>query len=680
MTQEEAIARIKYLTAELNKYNYLYYVKNAPQISDFEFDQLLKELEQLEKQYNYREPDSPTQRVGGFITKEFPNQPHRFPMLSLDNSYDWNEVVTFFQRNIPNLEEIEFVAELKYDGLALSCIYENGILTTALTRGDGKVGEVVTNNVKTIKNVPLRLFGDHPNWVEIRGEIIMPFDSFNKLNAEKDENGEEPFANPRNAAAGSLKLQDSSLVAKRNLQFMPYDVLTETTIFTNHYEAMMKAKEWGVPVPPYIKLCHGLNEVKHFIEEYETKREKLPFGIDGVVIKVNSYKLQQQLGSTAKYPRWAVAYKYKPEQALTQIISVDYQVGRTGVITPVANLSPVLLSGTTVKRVTLHNFDFVKQNDIHVKDYVWVEKSGEIIPNVVKVEINKRPSDAYPISPPRSCPVCNSPTRYIEGEPFVYCTNEKTCPPQLLGKLQHFVSKDAMNIETLGEGKIELLFKKGLVKSPADLYDLTYDQLYGLENEYETPDGKIRKVKFQQKTVENILKSIEKSKAKPFDRVLYALGIKNIGSVMAKNIAYYAKSLDKLMQMSKEELCKIPDIGEITAQSIIDWFSDPDNLDLIQRLKKAGLQFTIEEDKPKSEKLKGLNFVISGVFVEIERDELKKLIETNGGKVLSSISSNTDYLIAGENMGPAKRQKANELGIPIISYQEFLEKFKIEQI
>ncbi|HOB27064.1 MAG TPA: NAD-dependent DNA ligase LigA [Bacteroidales bacterium] len=677
MTKEEAIERIKYLTAELNRHNYLYYIKNNPEISDFEFDQLMKELEQLEKQYNYREPDSPTQRVGGFITKEFPNQPHRFPMLSLDNSYDWNEVVTFFQRNIPDLEAIEFVAELKYDGLAISCIYENGILTNALTRGDGFVGEVVTNNVKTIKNVPLRLFGDYPNWVDIRGEIIMPFESFNKLNEERDENGEEPFANPRNAAAGSLKLQDSSLVAKRNLKFMPYDVYTETPIFTNHYEAMMKAKEWGAPVTPYIKLCHGLNEVKQFIEEYETKRDQLPFGIDGVVIKVNSYELQKQLGSTAKYPRWAVAFKYKPEQALTQIISVDFQVGRTGVITPVANLNPVFISGTTVKRVTLHNFDFVKQNDIHVKDYVWIEKSGEIIPKVVKVEIDKRPTDASPVLPPKFCPVCNSPTIYNQGEPFVYCSNEKTCPPQILGKLQHFISKDAMDIETLGEGKIELLFRKGLVISPADLYDLKYDQLLGLENEYESSDGKIRKVRFQQKTVENILKSIEKSKSKPFDRVLYALGIKNIGSIMAKNIANYAKSLDRLLQMSKEELRQIPDVGEITAQSIIDWFSDADNLDLIKRLKQAGLKFDIEKETQQSEKLKGLNFVISGVFEEIERDDLKKLIEINGGKVLSSVSSNTDYLIAGENMGPAKRQKANELNIPIISFKEFLENFKI---
>lgn len=677
MTKEEAIERIKYLTAELNRHNYLYYIKNNPEISDFEFDQLMKELEQLEKQYNYREPDSPTQRVGGFITKEFPNQPHRFPMLSLDNSYDWNEVVTFFQRNIPDLEAIEFVAELKYDGLAISCIYENGILTNALTRGDGYVGEVVTNNVKTIKNVPLRLFGDYPNWVDIRGEIIMPFESFNKLNKERDENGEEPFANPRNAAAGSLKLQDSSLVAKRNLQFMPYDVYTETPIFTNHYEAMMKAKEWGAPVTPYIKLCHGLNEVKQFIEEYETKRDQLPFGIDGVVIKVNSYELQKQLGSTAKYPRWAVAFKYKPEQALTQIISVDFQVGRTGVITPVANLNPVFISGTTVKRVTLHNFDFVKQNDIHVKDYIWIEKSGEIIPKVVKVEIDKRPPDASPVLPPKFCPVCNSPTIYNQVEPFVYCSNEKTCPPQILGKLQHFISKDAMDIETLGEGKIELLFRKGLVISPADLYDLKYDQLLGLENEYESSDGKIRKVRFQQKTVENILKSIEKSKSKPFDRVLYALGIKNIGSIMAKNIANYAKSLDRLMQMSKEELRQIPDVGEITAQSIIDWFSDADNLDLIKRLKQAGLKFDIEKETQQSEKLKGLNFVISGVFEEIERDDLKKLIEINGGKVVSSVSSNTDYLIAGENMGPAKRQKANELNIPIISFKEFLENFKI---
>ena len=677
MTQEEAIKRIKYLTTELNRHNYLYYVKNNPEISDYEFDQLMKELEQLEKQYNYREPDSPTQRVGGFITKEFPNQPHRFPMLSLDNSYDWNDVVTFFQRNIPDLEAIEFVAELKYDGLAISCIYENGILTNALTRGDGYVGEVVTNNVKTIKNVPLRLFGDYPNWVDIRGEIIMPFASFNKLNEERDENGEEPFANPRNAAAGSLKLQDSSLVAKRNLQFMPYDVYTETPLFTNHYEAMMKAKEWGAPVTPYIRLCHGLNEVKQFIDEYETKRDQLPFGIDGVVIKVNSYELQKQLGSTAKYPRWAVAFKYKPEQALTQIISVDFQVGRTGVITPVANLNPVFISGTTVKRVTLHNFDFVKQNDIHVKDYVWIEKSGEIIPKVVKVEIDKRPPDASPVLPPKFCPVCNSPTIYNLGEPFVYCPNEKTCPPQLLGKLQHFISKDAMDIETLGEGKIELLFRKGLVKSPADLYDLKYDQLLGLENEYESSDGKIRKVRFQQKTVENILKSIEKSKLKPFDRVLYALGIKNVGSIMAKNIANYAKSLDKLMQMSKEELIQIPDVGTITAQSIIDWFSDPDNLCLIKRLKDAGLQFEVKKEIQQSEKLKGLNFVISGVFEEIERDDLKKLIEINGGKVLSSVSSNTDYLIAGENMGPAKRQKANELNVPIISFKEFLEKFKI---
>ncbi|MDI6832669.1 MAG: NAD-dependent DNA ligase LigA, partial [Bacteroidales bacterium] len=677
MTQEEAIERIKYLTSALNKHNYLYYIKNNPEISDFEFDQLMKELEQLEKQYNYREPDSPTQRVGGYITKEFPNQPHRFPMLSLDNSYDWNEVVTFFQRNIPDLEAIEFVAELKYDGLAISCIYENGILTNALTRGDGYVGEVVTNNVKTIKNVPLRLFGDYPNWVDIRGEIIMPFESFNKLNEERDENGEEAFANPRNAAAGSLKLQDSSLVAKRNLQFMPYDVYTETPIFTNHYEAMMKAKEWGAPVTPYIKLCHGLNEVKQFIEEYETKRDQLPFGIDGVVIKVNSYELQKQLGSTAKYPRWAVAFKYKPEQALTQIISVDFQVGRTGVITPVANLNPVFISGTTVKRVTLHNFDFVKQNDIHVKDYIWIEKSGEIIPKVVKVEIDKRPPDASPVLPPKFCPVCNSPTIYNQGEPFVYCSNEKTCPPQILGKLQHFISKDAMDIETLGEGKIELLFRKGLVKSPADLYDLKYDQLLGLENEYESSDGKIRKVRFQQKTVENILKSIEKSKSKPFDRVLYALGIKNIGSIMAKNIANYAKSLDRLMQMSKEELRQIPDVGEITAQSILVWFSDADNLDLIKRLKQAGLQFDIEIETQQSEKLKGLNFVISGVFEEIERDDLKKLIEINGGKVVSSVSSNTDYLIAGENMGPAKRQKAIELNIPIITFKEFLEKFKI---
>ena len=677
MTRDEAISRIRQLTEEINRHNYQYYVLASPLISDYEFDMLLEELIRLEETFpDLIRPDSPSQRIGADLTREFPQVQHKYPMLSLGNTYSEEEIADFDGRVRKLLEEEpEYICELKFDGVAIGLTYIEGRLVRAVTRGDGVMGDEVTNNVKTIKSVPLTLWGSFPNEFEIRGEIFMPRSSFDNLNREREENGLPLFANPRNAASGSLKMQNPSEVAKRNLDCYLYFLHGENLPSNNHYQSLMLARSWGLKISPFIAKCHTLKEIYDFIKEWDSGRKELPFDIDGVVIKVNSYRHQEMLGFTAKSPRWAIAYKYKAERVSTPLLSIEYQVGRTGAITPVANLAPVFLAGTTVKRASLHNADIIAKLDLHENDHVFVEKGGEIIPKVIGVDLEKRTGDFQPIRFITHCPECGTALIRQENEAAHYCPNEYHCPPQIKGKLEHFISRRAMNIDSLGEGKIEMLFDNNLVRDPADLYALSYEQLLGLEKVYKSEEGlKEKRISFREKTVENILQGIEQSKTTPFERVLYALGIRFVGETVAKKLASAFGDIDTLRNASLEELTGVEEIGEKIAESVTGYFRDQGNINLIERLREKGIKFSSDKSYKGvvEDRLGGKSFVISGVFSRYSRDELKEMIEKYGGRNSGSVSSKTDYLLAGEGMGPAKMKKAQELGIKVISEDEFL--------
>lgn len=681
MDSKAAKIRIDKLRKEIEEHNYFYYALSKPVISDFEFDKLLKELIDLEAAFpEFYDAFSPSQRVGGSITKEFRQVKHKYPMLSLSNTYSMDEVREFDDRIRKTIgDEFSYVCELKFDGLSIGLTYKNGKLLHAVTRGDGVQGDDVTTNVLTIKSIPLNLHGEgFPAEFEIRGEIILPHESFAKLNQEKEENNETPFANPRNAASGSLKMQDSSEVAKRGLDAFFYHFPSLNEIGDSHYDSLLKARNWGFKVSEKMKRCSNLTELEHYIESIAEEREKLPYDIDGVVIKVDSYRQQQVLGFTAKSPRWAIAYKYKAESATTKLLSVDFQVGRTGSVTPVANLQPVQLSGTVVKRATLHNADQLERLGLRIGDSVSVEKGGEIIPKITGIVEEERGHESDKVVFPSKCPSCSTLLINREGEVAYFCPNEYGCPPQLKGKLEHFISRKAMNIESLGEGKIELLFDKGLLFNPADLYELKYEQLFGLEKEYRLDDGKLRVVKLKEKSCENILKGINESKNVPFERVLFALGIRFVGETVAKKLALHYKSLENLMNANVEELKEVEEIGVKIAESLRLFFDEKRNLSLIARLREYGLkmQITDEAVKKLSDKLAGKSFVVSGIFTNYSREQIKQMIEEHGGKNIGSVSAKTSYLLAGSNMGPEKRKKAEKLGVPVISEDEFLELIK----
>jgi DNA ligase (NAD+) len=676
MTKEEAKKRITELAGIINKHNHRYYVLASPVISDYDFDMLLEELARLEEQYpEFVQPDSPTKRVGGDITKNFIQRQHKYPMLSLSNTYSEAELLDF-DRRVKKVtgENVEYVCELKFDGVSISLTYINGLLNQALTRGDGVKGDDVTANVKTIKSIPLKIQGDYPDDFVIRGEVFMPKDGFAKLNESRIEIGEEPFANPRNATAGTLKTQDSAEVAKRPLDCYLYYLFGEKLPFSNHYDSLMKAREWGFKVPQYIVKCRKMDEVFDFINEWDKERNNLPFEIDGIVIKVNSYHLQQELGETAKSPRWAIAYKFKAERVETVLNSVSFQVGRTGAITPVANLKPVQLAGTTVRRASLHNADIIEALDVRIGDTVFVEKGGEIIPKIVGVNLEKRPPGVRKLKFIDKCPECDTPLVRKEGEANHYCPNEDGCPPQIKGRIEHFISRNAMNIDSLGEGKVEMLYDNGLVKDVADLYGLTYDMMIGLEKVIEaTEDKKEKKLSFQDKTVRNILSGIEASKQVEFDRVLFGLGIRYVGRTVAKKLVNHYHTIEKLENASFEELILVDEIGERIAGSIIEFFSNDKNLKIIERLKENGVQFELKNPLiVKSDKLANKTIVASGKLENFSRDEIKQVILENGGKPASSVSKKTDFLLAGENIGPNKLAKAKELGIVIITEDEFV--------
>ena len=675
MNKEEAKKRIEQLTRELQQHNYNYYVLAQPTISDYDFDQLLKELEKLEEQYpEFKLPDSPTLRVGGDITKEFKTVKHRYPMMSLSNSYSEAEISDFIRRVEKTVGSgVEFVCELKYDGVAISLTYKKGLLVQAVTRGDGVQGDDITNNIKTIRSIPLKLHGNYPENLEVRGEIFMPHKGFEAINKEREEIGDAPFANPRNATAGSIKMQDPKEVARRPLDCFIYYIPHELSGIKTHYEAIKYVGKLGLKTSKNIALCKTESEIFEFINDWNEGREHLPYDIDGIVIKVNDLALQKQLGYTAKSPRWAIAYKFKAERVETLLKSIDYQVGRTGAVTPVANLQPVQLAGTIVKRASLHNADIIAQLDLRIGDYVYVEKGGEIIPKIIGVNLERRNPESTPVQFITHCPECGTALIRKEGEAVHYCPNEDACPPQIKGKLEHFISRKAMNIDSLGEGKIEMLYDHNLVKNAADLYYLTYDQLIGLEKIIPaTSEKKEKKISFKEKTVQNILKGIEQSKDVPFPRVLYALGIRHVGATVAKKLAAHFKSIDKLQQASVETLISVDEIGDIIAASIISWFKKAEHITMIERLKAKGIQLEIDnEESPASNILEGKSFVVSGVFEHHSRDEIKNLIDKFGGKNVSSISSKTDYVLAGANMGPAKKEKAEKLGIDIISEEEF---------
>ena len=683
MNKEEAKARISELSKIIENHNYNYYVLTQPTISDYDFDMLLNELIELEKLFpDLILPDSPTQRVGGDLTKEFKTVKHRYPMLSLSNSYNIEEVKDFISRIKKTIEEdVEFVCELKFDGVSISLTYENGLFVKAVTRGDGTQGDDVTTNIKTIRSIPLRLKGNYPDFFEMRGEVIMPHSSFSSINAEREDLGLQPFANPRNAAAGTIKLQDSKEVAKRKLDQYCYFMMMDDDkmIFNTHYESLAAAKQWGFNVSNFMAICKSVEDIEDFINYWDEKRKELPFDIDGIVIKVNDFKQRDILGFTAKSPRWAIAYKFKAEEAHTQLLSVDFQVGRHGTITPVANLEPVQLAGTIVKRATLHNADFIEQLDLHHEDIVSVEKGGEIIPKITAVDLKLRKEDSKKITFIEHCPECGTKLVKAEGETAWYCPNTLGCPPQIKGRIEHFISRKAMNIESLGEGKVEVLFDNNLINDYSDLYNLTYDKIYGLEKIIIVEDDtnllqeNVRKVSFKEKTANNILEAIEKSKSVPFARVLFALGIKYVGETTAKLIAKAMGSIDNIINASLEELTDIEEVGGKIALSIKDFFADERNIAIINKLKEAGLQFE-QEKKEVSENqvLSGMSIVVSGVFTTMSRDEIKQLIEDLGGKNVSSISKKTSFVVAGDKMGPEKRKKAESLGIEIKTEEEFL--------
>ncbi len=678
MDRSQAKSRIEMLSKQLNEHNYRYYVLDNPSISDYEFDQLLKELESLEEKYpDLAVEDSPTQRVGGQITKKFNTVRHKYPMFSLGNTYSKEELQDFDARIRKSIEnDFDYVCELKFDGVAIGITYRNGRLVQAVTRGDGVQGDEVTNNVKTIRSIPLRIYADDlPEEFEVRAEVIMPHKSFIRLNDGKQKNNEPLFANPRNAASGSLKLQDSSLVAKRNLDCYVYGLLGENLPFQSHFENLEKARSWGFKVAALTQKCFDIEEVMQFIEKVEKHRNNLPYDIDGIVIKVNGYRIQEQLGFTSKFPRWAISYKYKAEQGVTRLLDVAYQVGRTGAVTPVAILEPVLVAGTTVKRASLYNADKMDELDLHYNDTVHIEKGGEIIPKIVDVNTELRQKESKKIYYTTHCPECKTKLIRNEGEAVHYCPNSENCPPQIQGKIEHFISRRAMNIEGLGEGRIEVLIQNNLIKNIADLYDLKYEQLLGLEKIItDEITGKQKKISFREKTVNNILNAISISRNIPFERVLYALGIRYLGETGAKKLARNFESIDEIRNSGIEELVAVPEIGERIAGSILDYFNDEQNNIIVDRLIEAGLNFRTETTTPAeqgSQTLEGKSFVVSGVFEYYSRNQIKELIEQKGGKNVSSLSSKTDFLLAGDKMGPEKKKKAEELKIPIISEDDF---------
>lgn len=656
--------KIESLRTELREHNYNYYVLDNATISDFEFDMKLKELQALEAKYpEFYDASSPTLRVGGTITKNFETVVHEHRMYSLDNSYskedleDWEKRIQKILGDAP----VEFTCELKYDGASISLTYENGQLVKGVTRGDGFQGDDVTSNIKTIRSVPLQLKGNYPPKFDIRGEIVLPFEGFAKMNQERIENGEDPYMNPRNTASGSLKLQDSALVAERPLDCLLYSIVGVNLKLESQSQMLEKARDWGFKVPKAAKLCKTTEEVLEFIDHWDKHRHELPYETDGVVIKVNSIQHQEELGYTSKSPRWAMAYKFKAEQVSTVLNEITYQVGRTGAITPVANLEPVLLAGTTVKRASLHNADQIEKLDIREGDTVFVEKGGEIIPKIVGVDFTQRPISSQPTQYIDHCPECNTPLERTEGDAKHYCPNEYGCPPQITGRIQHYISRKAMDIEGLGGETVELLFKEGLIENYADLYLLTKEQLIPLE-------------RMAEKSAENLVKGVAESVKIPFERVLFALGIRFVGETVAKKLARAYKNIDSLMVATVEELMTVDEIGQRIAESVVSFFRNGINLEIISRLRQYGVQFEVSADKLENQTdlLKGQTFVVSGVFENLSRDELKKLIEDNGGKVGSSISSKTSYLVAGDKMGPSKRTKAESLGVPIISETDFL--------
>ncbi len=659
----DVLQTIQALREVLNQHNYNYYVLDNPTISDYDFDLKLKELQALEAQYpEYFDEDSPTQRVGGSVTKNFETILHEYRMYSLDNSYSKEDLLDWEKRAQKILGDValEYTCELKYDGASISITYEDGRLKRALTRGDGFQGDDVTNNIKTIKAVPIRLKGDYPPKFEIRGEIILPFAGFEKMNQELIEIGETPYSNPRNTASGSLKLQDSSEVAKRPLDCLLYALVGQQLPFQSQFEGLEKARQWGFKVPKQAQLARNMEEVFAFIDHWDTHRHTLPYETDGVVIKVNSLQYQDELGYTAKSPRWAIAYKFKAEQVSTRLLSIAYQVGRTGAITPVANLEPVQLAGTIVKRASLHNADQIEKLDIRIGDTVFVEKGGEIIPKIIAVDETQRPVDSQPTVYITHCPECQTELVRKEGEAQHYCPNFYGCPPQIIGRIQHYISRKAMDIEGLGGETVALLYNNGLVHDYADLYELTKEQVIPLE-------------RMAEKSADNLIKGIEKSKEVPFERVLFALGIRYVGETVAKKLAKHYKTIDALAQASLEDLVLVDEIGERIAQSVLEFFANDANKIIIERLRSFGVQLEMgaHHDTAVSELLSGKTFVVSGVFEKFSRDDLKKAIEDNGGKVGSSISKKTDYVVAGANMGPAKLEKASQLNIPIITEDEF---------
>lgn len=657
MTAEQE--RIISLTKVLNQHNYNYYVLSNPTISDFEFDKMLEELADLEKRFpEFRQPDSPTMRVGSDISNEFKTVAHDYRMLSLGNTYSEGEITEFYNRIVKEIEQKpEIICELKFDGASISVKYENGQFVRAVTRGDGEKGDDVTENIRTVKSIPLSInSAELPDKFEIRGEIIMPHKSFDALNAERIEIGDTPFANCRNATSGSIKLINPKEVAKRGLDCYFYYMMGRNLPAKTHYECMQVLRRAGFKISDHVKLCHSLQEIFDFIHYWDTERRNLPFDIDGIVLKVNSYAQQEMLGFTAKNPRWAIAYKFKAEQVSTRLLSIDYQVGRTGAITPVANLEPVQLAGTIVKRASLHNADQIALLDIRVGDMVYVEKGGEIIPKIVGVESHDVFSEKTQFI--TKCPECGAELVRVEGEAKHFCPNSNNCPPQIKGKIEHFVSRKAMNIETIGEETVALMYDAGLVHNIADLYDLTKEQVLKLD-------------RMADKSAENIIKGIESSKQVPFERVVYALGIRHVGETMAKKLAFALKDIETLSNATVEQLVAVGDIGEVIAQSIVDYFANDDNVKIVARLIDAGLQFKVKEQEKLSSSLEGLSVIISGTFTHYSRDEIKKVIELHGGKNVSSISKNTDLFVTGDNIGPAKLEKATKLNIKMVDEDEF---------
>jgi len=663
MTIQETIQALR---EELNQHNYNYYVLDNATISDYDFDVKLKELQDLESKHpEFFDENSPTQRVGGTVTKNFKTIPHQYRMYSLDNSYSKDDLADWqnrIQRVLGNVD-LQYTCELKYDGASISITYENGKLVQALTRGDGFQGDEVTNNIKTIKSVPLQLKGNYPEKFDIRGEIILPYSGFEKMNQELIEIGETPYSNPRNTASGSLKLQDSAEVAKRPLECLLYSVTSNNLPFSSQIEGLEAARKWGFKVPNEAKLVNNLEEVFEFIDYWDIHRHNLPYETDGVVVKVNSIQHQQELGYTAKSPRWAMAYKFKSEQVSTELKSISYQVGRTGAITPVANLKPVQLAGTIVKRASLHNADQIEKLDIRINDTVFVEKGGEIIPKIIAVDLEKRPENSEKTHYIIYCPECHTELVRNVGEANHYCPNFYGCPPQIIGRIQHYISRKAMDIGGLGGETVALLFKNGLVHNYADLYELKVEDILHLE-------------RMAQKSAENLVKGVEESKQIPFESVLFALGIRFVGETVAKKLAKHYKNIDALSKASLMELILVDEIGDRIARSVVEFFENEENRIIIERLKNYGVQFEIVEkiNPDATDKFVGKTFVVSGVFEQFSRDELKKTIEDNGGKVGSSISAKTDFVVAGDNMGPAKLEKANKLKIPILSEEDFINK------